>query len=199
MNRCQPEFATKLRTPQAGIPCSGLTISRQPESTAVLQLLFDQLLTRPADQPRHATLIDDDPVKSDRPRIQALNTVMKTKYPTVCTLFYWFVGLWHSNLYYFCHCDSSAQQMIRSLARSRLMVLTSRMEGGPMSSVSRSPWGPGAFDQDQWVNCAAGRGLSRVLRNRRRPGTAAPVAGCRKASRISGLDLGPMRCFAERV
>jgi hypothetical protein len=34
----------------------------------VLQLLFDQLFTRPADQPRHATLIDDDPVKSDRPR-----------------------------------------------------------------------------------------------------------------------------------
>lgn len=73
MSGCQSEFATELRTPQTGIPCSGRPISRQPESTAVLQLLFDQLFTRPADQPRHATLIDDDPVKSDRPRFSGVH------------------------------------------------------------------------------------------------------------------------------
>ena len=70
MGKCQSEFATELRTPQTGIPCSVTPISRQPKSTAGLQLLFDQLFTWPTDQPRHATLIDDDPVKSDRPRFR---------------------------------------------------------------------------------------------------------------------------------
>jgi hypothetical protein len=70
MGKCQSEFATELRTPQTGIPCSVTPITRQPKSTAGLQLLFDQLFTWPTDQPRHATLIDDDPVKSDRPRFR---------------------------------------------------------------------------------------------------------------------------------
>lgn len=75
MNGHQSEFATELRTPQTGIPCSALLISKQRESTAVLQLLFDQLFTWPADQPRHATLIDDDPVKSDRPRFAGVRGI----------------------------------------------------------------------------------------------------------------------------
>ena len=49
----------------------------------MLQLLFDQLLTRPADQPRHATLIDEDPVKSDRPR----SGVSPSDQPAYSTLF----------------------------------------------------------------------------------------------------------------
>jgi hypothetical protein len=34
-----------------------------------LQLLFDQLFTRPTDQPRHATLIDGNPVVSMQSRL----------------------------------------------------------------------------------------------------------------------------------
>ena len=37
--------------------------------TACWQLLFDQLFTWPADQPRHATTTSGDPVEADRPRI----------------------------------------------------------------------------------------------------------------------------------
>ena len=43
-------------------------VATQPSSTAGFwQLMCDQLLTWPADQPRHATLTYGDPVETDRP------------------------------------------------------------------------------------------------------------------------------------
>ncbi len=68
MTRGQSEFVTGCRTPQTGIPKPGMRISTQPLRTAFQwQLVCDQLLTWPADQPRHAIPTCGEPVKSDRP------------------------------------------------------------------------------------------------------------------------------------
>src|SRR5579871_5318280 len=44
-----------------------MPLIRQPKRIAFQQLFFDQLLTWPTDQPRHATRTDNDPVETYRP------------------------------------------------------------------------------------------------------------------------------------
>ena len=62
----QSDFVTGLWTPQTGIP-EPVTAIRQPVQMMDLQLCFDQLLTWPTDQPRHATTTLSNPVEADRP------------------------------------------------------------------------------------------------------------------------------------